>query len=588
MSYTRWMVLGLVAVIALTLMPLTLVGRGGAHHARVARLLGIERLNGHLVYESLRLRLGMSGSYDNIATTIDQLRLRSEALLSELSGSDLAEDAVLVQRLSASAHQFARIEEQLERFPTYNASVLSAVASLSRALEDLAARGEESWAQDGWTLAALERECRRALVLQARWDPLEAASALADYRQRTEGKPVPDDDLRVLLRSLELALEHRLLADELLGGIHEASRQAGLFDAINRYVAASERREMGDRDRALMIQGLCFGLAIAICSLLCFAGWVQTRQLSREVEERRRLDAQAREIELQLRHAQKMEAIGQLAAGIAHEINTPTQYVGDNARFLQESFEDIGRVLDTSEQLVAAARAGQLDDEALDRFDRLLEELDVDFLREEIPQTLDQSLDGIGRIAQIVRSMKEFSHPGSGRKTEVDLNRAIESTVTVCRNEWRYVADVELRLDPALPPVLCLPGEVNQALLNVIVNAAHAVEDALEAGRRQQEAGGAMAREKGRIVISTAVRGDEVEVRVTDTGTGMPEEVRERIFDPFFTTKEVGRGTGQGLAIAHAVITQKHSGSIEVESTSEGGTTFVIRLPIGESQLARV
>ncbi|MBU0595079.1 histidine kinase, partial [Candidatus Bipolaricaulota bacterium] len=200
----------------------------------------------------------------------------------------------------------------------------------------------------------------------------------------------------------------------------------------------------------------------------------------------------------------------------------------------------------------------------------ILDELDLDFLKEEIPKAIAQSLEGVGRVAEIVRSMKEFSHPGGTEKQATDLNRAIEATITVARNEWKYVAEMAMDLDPDLPPVPCLAGDFNQVILNLIINAAHAIGDVV----------GENSGEKGTVTITTRQNGDWAEIRISDTGTGIPEENRSKIFDHFFTTKELGKGTGQGLAIAHAVITEKHSGTITVESEVGKGTTFIIRLPI--------
>ena len=269
----------------------------------------------------------------------------------------------------------------------------------------------------------------------------------------------------------------------------------------------------------------------------------------------------------QLAQAQKLESIGQLAAGIAHEINTPTQYVGDNTHFLQSTFSDLLGLLDKYGQLHVAATENTLTPELLAGVEAALEEADLEYLTGEIPKAIQQSLDGIERIAKIVRAMKEFSHPGGQEKEGIDLNRAIETTITVARNEWKYAAEVEMTLDDALPPVPCLPGEFNQVILNLIVNAAHAIEAVGD-------------EELGKISVTTRQNGNWAEIRIHDTGCGIPEDAQERIFDPFFTTKEVGKGTGQGLAIAHSVITDKHNGTIDFRSSKEEGTTFIIRLPI--------
>ncbi len=287
--------------------------------------------------------------------------------------------------------------------------------------------------------------------------------------------------------------------------------------------------------------------------------------LGADITERRLLESQ-------LAHAQKMESIGQLAAGIAHEINTPTQYIGDNTRFLKEAFEDLSFLLMGYTELLAASKAGPVSQELVARLETVLKDTDVEYLLDEIPKALQQSLEGIARVTKIVQAMKEFSHPGTEEKVAVDLNRAIESTLTVARNEWKYVAEVHTDFDPALPMVPCLPGDFNQAILNIILNAAHAIADVV----------GEDSKQKGMITVSTRQKDDWVEIRIADTGTGIPEAVRPRIFDPFFTTKEVGKGTGQGLAIAHSAIVDKHRGTIGFETETGKGTTFVIRLPLGQ------
>jgi signal transduction histidine kinase len=285
--------------------------------------------------------------------------------------------------------------------------------------------------------------------------------------------------------------------------------------------------------------------------------------LANDISERKQL-----EIELSL--AKKMESIGQLAAGIAHEINTPTQFVSDNLRFLQDSFCAIQTVLTTYDQLFQTVEAGQPNSPFVDAIKRTLAEADLEFMKEEIPKALKQSLDGANRVSNIVRAMKDFSHPGTEEKKPIDLNRAIESTAIVARNEWKYVADMVTDLDPALPLVPCQAGEFNQVILNLLINGAHTINDVIS----QTEGN------KGKITISTRVEGEWVEVRVADTGTGISEAVRDKIFDPFFTTKEVGKGTGQGLAIAHDFIVNKHGGTLTFETELGKGTTFVIRLPL--------
>ncbi len=280
-------------------------------------------------------------------------------------------------------------------------------------------------------------------------------------------------------------------------------------------------------------------------------------------------------LERSLAQSEKLQSIGRLAAGIAHEINTPTQYVGDNIHFLQQSFADLQELLNAHEELLAAAEAAGLG-EAVARVRQAAVIADVEFLREEIPVAIRQSIEGVERVARIVLAMKEFSHPGGDEQVPTDLNRALDSTLTVARNEWKYVAEAGTDFDPRLPLVPCQPGQLNQVFLNIVINAAHAIAGVVGDG----------ADAKGRITITTRRDGDWAEIRIADTGTGIPAEVLPRIFDPFFTTKEVGKGTGQGLAIAHHVVVEQHHGSIDVTTEPGQGTTFILRLPLAAGEPA--
>jgi len=273
-------------------------------------------------------------------------------------------------------------------------------------------------------------------------------------------------------------------------------------------------------------------------------------------------------VEAQSNQSQKLESIGQLAAGIAHEINTPTQFVGDNVRFLKGAIDEVFEVLDSAHALLADLKDGAPALDALTKLAEQIEELDLEFLEEEVPQAISQSIDGVDRVAGIVRAMKNFSHPGSLGLGPVDLGAAIQNTLTVSRSEWKYQAELELELEPNLPTVTCSEGEINQVFLNMIVNASHAIESSREEGDPL-----------GKLRIATRHEGDEVVIEIQDSGCGMPPDVQERIFDPFFTTKGVGKGTGQGLALASNVV-HAHEGSIVVDSAPGEGTRFSIRLPI--------
>ncbi|MGD9176226.1 MAG: ATP-binding protein [Desulfobacterales bacterium] len=274
--------------------------------------------------------------------------------------------------------------------------------------------------------------------------------------------------------------------------------------------------------------------------------------------------------EAQLHQSQKMEAIGQLAAGIAHEINTPTQFVGDNTRFLQDAFDDLIEACNLYKESIKDSKSGTLSEERIQNLEKRFAELDIAYLEEEVPQAIQQTLKGIDRITHIVQAMKIFAHPGGGEKEPIDINKEIEKTITITRNEWKYVAELITDFDATLPTVPCHRAEFNQVILNLIINAAHAIADA----------NGDHSSERGTIKISSTRDGNWAEIRISDTGHGIPEEIRHRVFDLFFTTKEPGRGTGQGLAIAHSVIVDKHSGKIDIETGEDRGTTFVIRLPV--------
>ncbi len=282
-------------------------------------------------------------------------------------------------------------------------------------------------------------------------------------------------------------------------------------------------------------------------------------------------------LESQLIQAQKMEAIGELASGIAHEINTPTQYIGDNIRFFQESFGDIQQLLEKYGELRRDSASQPIETDLLAEIDRIYEDIDLEYLVAEVPVAIEQSLEGNNRVAEIIRAMKEFAHPGSEVRTCIDVNHAIQNTMSVARNEWKYVATVETDLTEDLPLVPCLPGASNQVILNIFVNAAHAIDEAMNGG----------AKGKGTIRVSTREDDGWIEIRISDSGTGIPKEIQSKIFNPFFTTKAVGKGTGQGLALAHAVIVEKHFGTIQLESEVGSGTTFIIRLPL-EMDLERL
>jgi len=356
---------------------------------------------------------------------------------------------------------------------------------------------------------------------------------------------------------LDIGLENKI--SNHIGDLFEGKAKIKVLDAFKRCKESRQRIEIDDlkfsyKDGKVGFLGLTFTPIEQDGS-----GVPDVIVLGADTTERKNLMSQVLQ-------SQKLEAIGQLAAGIAHEINTPVQYIGDNLRFMSSGILNLIEILTYYDELLKNMLKDQ---NLLSEISKKLTKLDIQFYMEELPKAVQQSLEGVDRITKIVISMKNFAHAGNLEKVQFDVNSAIESTVNVSKNAWKYVADLELRLDPNLPQILGYPGEFNQVILNLILNAVHAIEDV------KRNTG-----EKGKIVIATQKAGDYVLVSISDTGTGIPKEIQDRIFDPFFTTKEPGKGTGQGLSISHKYIVEMHKGQIYFESEMGKGTTFFIKLPI--------
>lgn len=329
---------------------------------------------------------------------------------------------------------------------------------------------------------------------------------------------------------------------------------------LERTIAVQERTiaVLADRVENGLAQTSDLGVMMRMLGLEQIVA-LRTRELATQKEALERTLGELQQTQSQLLHAQKLEVIGQLAAGIAHEINTPMQYIGDNARFLEKAFVEL---LEASKLIEPTA----LEPDRRRKLERL---------HERVPRALTSTCEGVDAVSKIVRAMKEFSHPGTSERVPFDLNHAITSTAAVSRNEWKYAAELVLDLSPSLPPVVGLQSEINQALLNILVNAAHAVAEV------HPMTDGTIL---GRIWIRTWTQKGSICVSIRDNGTGIPTAIRSRLFEPFFTTKPPGKGSGQGLAIAHAIIVDKHEGTIEVFSddtkdSQSRGTEFRIMLP---------
>jgi len=358
-------------------------------------------------------------------------------------------------------------------------------------------------------------------------------------------------------------LHHMLASSRLQPTQHEAFqalRHTGRGNAIGKTIEVPCLRKDGTE----------VPVELSLSSVQLNGRWTAIG-IIRDITERKRVETERDRMEVMLRQSQKLESIGQLAAGIAHEINTPIQYVGDNTRFFEDAFMDVQHALQAYGKLFDACKHGPVPDELLHDVESTVHSSELDYLSLEIPKAITQTLEGVDRVATIVRAMRDFSHPGTKEKIPIDIHRAIENTVIVCRNVYMYFAELTTDFDASMPPVPCFPGEFNQVIMNLIVNASHAI-----AGKR-----GLKADLKGKISVATRHDENWAEIRISDNGTGIPEEIRSKIFDLFFTTKEVGTGTGQGLAICHAVVVDMHGGTITFDTQIGKGTTFIVRLPLG-------
>lgn len=292
----------------------------------------------------------------------------------------------------------------------------------------------------------------------------------------------------------------------------------------------------------------------AIGGILIFAEIVTARREAEAAEEQRQAT---------LRHQQKMEALGTLAGGIAHEINSPIQYISNNLGFLETAVADIVRLVDAYRGALAESSPPPEVKHHIAGAERAA---DLAFLHAEVGESVRQALAGVRSISRIVTAIKTFSHPGTAERAPVDVNSVIRDAVVVSHNQWKHVAEVEEDLDDSLPAILGHGDQLGQVVLNLIVNALHAIEDAGKPG-------------KGRIRLSSHDRTDGLEIRVEDNGIGVPPHLIDKIFEPFFTTKAPGRGTGQGLSIAHSIVARGHGGTIRCESDPGRYTRFTIRLP---------
>ena len=447
----------------------------------------------------------------------------------------------------------------------------------------------------------------RLLILKKPFDSIEVvqlATSLTEKRRLMESARNREEDLKSVVQTQKTELiEAHKDAEILIDSMSNALVSLDEYGAVSRWNSVASQlfgievddalerpfkslpikweswsqlatalRECGRREkRQLTIRFTDYSdsvrtLNVTICPIICDLTTKARLFLATDITKQKAMQSQ-------LDQALRLESVGQLAAGVAHEINTPMQYIGDNVRFVSKALGKLDGIM----QIIPSLVDGEVSDTEIIEFRKqFVDSFKPKKLKSslaQIPDALQDSIDGVMTVSKIVAAMKEFSHPGNEEKSKVCVNHILESTITVAKNEWKYVASIDTDFQENVAKIDGLPSELNQAFLNIIVNAAHAIGSRVEAGEM----------EKGAIKIATRTVGDKVEITFTDDGGGIPPNVQEKVFEPFFTTKEIGKGTGQGLAIAYAVVVQKHGGHISFSVNEGVGTTFSIQLPQNEN-----
>jgi signal transduction histidine kinase len=542
----------------------------------VALLAARRSLDQTVVQHALEARFALAANYDQLASddlNLRRLQLEGSAFLPKfLRGAerlgierDLDRYGALADRRRLLLERFksknALLRNSISYFPSLAADLVRRARdpALVARVNDLRAQTLNLALQTNRGVSDSQRDSVRAVAT------LMAASADASER-----------------RGLELMLSHaRVIASEKeqTDGLLQQILALPIDEARKEVSACYQDAYLRATSRASKFGSFVSALSVLLLVLVAYAGLRLRRAAAELGRYNERLEtavsertaelnqemARRAQMEIELRQAQKLESVGQLASGIAHEINTPIQYVGDSIHFLRDAFADFTRVLDAYRAGLAGAEANGVVLLPFEAAREVEEELDLPAMKSEVAQAFELTLDGTKQVAHIVSAMKSFAHT-SVDKAPTDLNAAIENTLIVARNEYKYVAELELELGE-LPEVTCNAGGIRQVVLNLLVNAAHAISDVVDKSG-----------ERGLIRIRTEVQGSDVVVSITDSGGGIPEAVAPRIFDPFFTTKPLGKGSGQGLAISRSIIEQ-HAGKLWFETTAKG-TTFFIRLPL--------
>ncbi len=538
-------------------------------------LLELRGLDAALTSDVLELRLGIQRNYDLLTSRRREIEDRSKEFLARSSDLDDPARSRLHEAFSRFQLQLQDRARVLEVFPVDNATLNNSLRLLTATYERARAHLESQGRGASEVASRLEWIERQTLQYFANPSDALRESIQRELKETSALLGDTPGTASSMLGHARIVVDQKSLVDDQLRLLVETSGEPALIETCSVFeMEAHAAAKSTERHRAIL-SAICLLAVVLTCSIGAWSALRQNSALEREIRERVRIDQEARKLEAELRQAQKLESLGQLAAGVAHEINTPVQFVSDSVHFVRDAVTDLAALLTQYKDLKRAVEAGTATVKAAVALAAAEEDADLEYLLENVPKALERSLEGIDRVATIVRSLKEFAHPEQKEMAPVDLNQAIRSTLTIARNEYKYVADVETDFGE-LPPVVCNGGNVNQVVLNILVNAAHAITEIVNAtGVR------------GRIVVKTRSEQDTVVIWISDTGGGIPDSVRDRIFDPFFTTKEVGKGTGQGLAIARSVVVDKHGGSLTFETQVGEGTTFCIRLPLaGSSSLS--
>ncbi|HYQ31099.1 MAG TPA: DAHL domain-containing protein [Polyangiaceae bacterium] len=551
-------------------------------HQRFSTLLVDDHaLDDDTIRHALEARFGFAPNYDQLAADGREARRLVDESQHALPSFLSIGERRSIEQLFGRYRALSRERELLvERFKSENALLRNSLGYFPNAVDSaLPGIGDPHLATAVATLRTLTLRLalqENQLLAEQQRVQIETVAKLADG----SAAPAERHSVEVVSAHARAIANHKTKTEELLRALLQLPLDEARARIVARYASAHLRAERRASVFGLFVSGLSLvllgtatyaGLRLRLAKAalsranehLELAVAERTAELEAEMARRAR-------VEIELRQAQKLEAVGQLASGIAHEINTPIQYVGDSVYFLRQAFADVMRLVQAYGALLKQPELASRPE--LEAIRLMAEEVDVDMLKSEVPEAFDRTAEGTRQVASIVRAMKTFAHT-SVEKAPMDLNAAIRNTLIVARNEYKYVADVETELGH-IPDVTCNASSIRQVLLNLIVNAAHAIADA-----------GASAEKHGAIRIATARRDTDVIVSIADTGGGIPEAIRERIFDPFFTTKEPGRGSGQGLAISRSIVNQ-HGGKLWFRTEPGRGTIFFVELPIqtGEQQ----